>query len=137
MAAEKNFENRVKRYLQSVGIYPLGCAADRMTIQPIGYYEKRWGGGYSKAGLPDLHIVCNAINLDVELKAPIGRPSDLQKHTISQINHAGSIGIILWPDGFDEFQQIMEGVIECSSHIPALSALKRVHGSSKCSMWTG
>lgn len=136
MAAEKNFENRVKRYLQSVGIYPLGCASDKRTNQAIGYYEKRWGGGYSKAGLPDLHIVCNGINLDVELKAPTGRPSDLQKHTVSQINQCGSIGIILWPDGFEDFKKIMEGVIECNSPIAALNALKRVHASSKCSIWT-
>ena len=75
MAAEKQFENRVKRYLETLGVYPLGCPHDKMTVPPVGYYEKRWGGGYSKAGLPDMHIVVNGINLDVELKAPTGRPS--------------------------------------------------------------
>ena len=76
MAAEKQFENRVKRYLETLGVYPLGCPHDKMTVPPVGYYEKRWGGGYSKAGLPDMHIVVNGINLDVELKAPpVGRPN--------------------------------------------------------------
>lgn len=32
MAAEKQFENRVKRYLETLGIYPLGCAHDKMTV---------------------------------------------------------------------------------------------------------
>lgn len=59
MAAEKQFENRVKRYLETLGIYPLGCAHDKMTVPPVGYYEKRWGGGYSKAGLPDMNQVIN------------------------------------------------------------------------------
>lgn len=40
-----------------------------MTVPAIGYYEKRWGGGYSKAGLPDMHIVVTGINIDAELKA--------------------------------------------------------------------
>lgn len=66
MAAEKNFENRVKKWLQGLGIYPLGTAKDKMPVPPIGYYEKRWGGGYSKKGLPDMHIVANGISLDVE-----------------------------------------------------------------------
>lgn len=137
MAAEKNFENRVKRYLQSVGIYPLGCAADRVTIQPIGYYEKRWGGGFSKSGLPDLHLVANAISLDVELKAPTGRPSPLQKFMVSQINNAGSIGVILYPDGFEDFKKLLEGVIQCNTHIPVLNALKNAHSSTKCAIFSG
>ena len=89
MGAEKQFENRVKKWLQGLGIYPLGTAKDKMLVPPIGYYEKRWGGGYSKAGLPDMHIVANAISVDVELKAPTGEPSKLQKHNIRQINNAG------------------------------------------------
>lgn len=78
MAAEKNFENKVKRYLESIGVYDLGTGADKMKVAPCGYYEKRWGGGYSKAGLPDMHIVVCGVNLDVELKASNGRPSELQ-----------------------------------------------------------
>lgn len=134
MASEKLFENRVKKWLQGLGVYPLGCAADKMNVPPIGYYEKRWGGGYSKKGLPDVHIVINAISIDVELKAPKGRPSELQKHNIAQINQAGSIAMILYPDGFEEFQEIVKGVIECKAHIPKLNALKAVKRSTNCDM---
>ena len=136
MAAEKNFENRVKKWLQSLGIYPIGYAADKMTVHPIGYYEKRWGGGYSKSGLPDMHIVVNSISIDVELKASNGKPSELQKHNIRQINQAGSIAVLLYPEGFEDFQKIVEGVIECKAHIQWLNALKTASENSKCDMLT-
>lgn len=136
MAAEKNFENRVKNYLQGLGIYPLGTGKDKMTVPPIGYYEKRWGGGYSKAGLPDMHIVVNGINIDVELKASNGRPSELQKHNIRQINESGSIALLLYPEGFDYFKEIIKGVIECSIHIQGWNALNLVTTNTKCDTLT-
>ncbi len=132
MPAEKNFENRVKKYLQSLGIYPLGTGKDKMTVSPIGYYEKRWGGGYSKSGLPDMRIVVHGISIDVELKASNGRPSELQKHNVRQINESGSIALLLYPEGFEQFKNIVEGVIECSIPIAELSALKVANASSKC-----
>ena len=117
MAAEKQFENRVKRYLETLGVYPLGCPHDKMTVPPVGYYEKRWGGGYSKA--------------------PTGRPSELQKFMVVQINECGSIGLILWPEGFPEFKKIIEGVMQCSIHILALEHLKNAHSNTKCNILTG
>ena len=137
MAEEKLFEKRLERYLEKQGIYPFGRAADRMPVPPIGYYEKRWGGGFSKSGLPDLHLVANAISLDVELKAPTGRPSPLQKFMVSQINNAGSIGVILYPDGFEDFKNLLEGVIQSNTHIPVLNALKNAHSSTKSAIFSG
>ncbi|MBQ3834621.1 MAG: VRR-NUC domain-containing protein [Elusimicrobia bacterium] len=136
IAAEKQFENRVKKWLQQQGIYPLGYAADKMEIPPIGYYEKRWGGGYSKKGLPDMHLVANGISVDLELKAPNGKPSDLQIHNIIQINQAGSIALLLFPDGFEQFKEIMKGVINCNSVIPLLNALKAANASINCDTLT-
>ncbi len=136
MAAEKNFENRVKKWLQGLGIYPLGTAKDKMPVPPIGYYEKRWGGGYSKKGLPDMHIVANGISLDVELKAPNGKPTELQERNIKQINGSGSIAMILYPEGFEQFKNIMEGVIQCKVHIQRLNVLKAANASTKCDMLT-
>lgn len=137
MAAEKLFENRVKRWLQSLGVYPLGFAADKMEVPPIGYYEKRWGGGYSKSGLPDMHIVVNGINIDAELKASNGKPSELQKHNVIQINNSGSVAMVLYPEGFEQFQNIVKGVIKCDIHIQRLIALKNANSSTKCDTLTG
>ena len=56
MAGEKNFENRLKKWLEDEGIYPLGEPVNRMSAPPCGYWEKRWGGGrYVKSGLQFLH----------------------------------------------------------------------------------
>lgn len=136
MAEEKSFEVRVKRWLEEQGIYPLGTARDKMRVPPIGYYEKRWGGGFSKAGLPDMHLVINGISMDVELKASRGRPSELQQHNIRQINEAGSLGVILYPTGFDAFQELVKGVMTCKLAIPVLAALKAAHTSTSCDTLT-
>lgn len=75
MAGEKNFENRLKDWLESEGIYPLGHPEDKMTVPPCGFYEKRWGGSrYVKSGLPDMRITVKGIALEVELKATNGTP---------------------------------------------------------------
>ena len=137
MAAEKNFENKVKRWLESVGIYPLGTAIEEKPVKAIGYYEKRWGGGYTKAGLPDMHITVNGVSIDVELKAPNGKPSELQKHNIKQINNSGAIALLLYPDGFREFQEIVKGVMKlCSIPTVVLEYLKNAHSNTKCNTLT-
>lgn len=137
MAAEKNFENKVKRWLESIGIYPLGTAIEEKPVKAIGYYEKRWGGGYTKAGLPDMHITVNGISIDVELKASNGKPSELQKHNIKQINNSGAIALLLYPEGYEEFKEIVKGVIElCSIPTAELEYLKNVHSNTKCSTLT-
>ena len=99
MPAEKSFENRVKRYLESNGIYPFGTPVQNITVPVVGYYEKRWGGGqFSKSGLPDLHIVIRGRSIESELKAPNGKPSVLQLKNLEVINLSNSIGHILVED---------------------------------------
>lgn len=96
MAQEKSFENRVKAYLESQGIYAFGTPKQDITIPIIGYYEKRWGGGqFAKSGLPDLHIVVRGKSIESELKAPNGKPSLLQLKNLELINASDSIGHIL------------------------------------------
>lgn len=108
MAQEKSFEELLKRWLESEGIYALGTEKQKMTTPPCGYYEKRWGGGkYVKAGLPDMHIVVNGISIEVELKAPNGRVSDLQRQKLNQIVNAGCIGFVLYPDKFEDFKLLI------------------------------
>ena len=108
MAAEKTFEESLKRWLETEGVYALGTPIQEMLTPPCGYYEKRWGGGkYTKSGLPDLHIVVNGISIEVELKAPHGRPSELQKQKLKQIDSAGCIGMVLYPRDFEKFQKLI------------------------------
>lgn len=92
MAGEKTFENKVKKFLTEQGCW----------------YVKYWAGGeFTKAGIPDLLICCNGHFLGVELKAKNGKPSELQLWNIAKIKEAGGTGIVLWPDGFDAFKEMI------------------------------
>ena len=96
MPAEKNFERRIKKRLESVGVYALGTPVQNMPIPPIGYYEKRWGNKMTVSGLPDLHVVINGKSYEIEVKAPNGKANDLQKHIIQQINLCGCTAFVLY-----------------------------------------
>lgn len=137
MAGEKNFENRLKKWLECEGIYPLGHPKDQMPVAPCGYWEKRWGGGrYVKSGLPDMRITVNGIALEVELKATNGTLSDLQKHNIRQINDSGGIAMVLYPEGFDTFKAMIKGVKSCPQEFPiaGLKCLIVAHSNIGCDM---
>ena len=136
MAAEKQFEKKVEKYLHSIGVYQAGFPSDKMEVEQIGWFTKIWGGGYQKSGIPDLILCVNGIFVSVELKAPNGRPSALQKMNTARINQSKGIGIILKPDGFEQFKKIVEGVIWCGCHIQELTHLKSVHSDTKCNIVT-
>ena len=108
MAAEKNFEDRLKKWLNSEGIYRLGTPEQEMKTTPCGYWEKRWGSKYSGAGWPDMHIVVNGISVEAELKAPNGRLSELQKQKLNQIDEAGCLAVVLFPKDFPNFQKLIQ-----------------------------
>ena len=108
MAEEKSFEEKLKAWLESEGIYPLGTPKQNMTTPPCGFWCKRWGGGkYTKAGLPDMQIVVYGINVEVELKATRGRPSELQIQKLNQIDDAGCIAVVLFPKDFENFKKLI------------------------------
>lgn len=136
MAAEKQFESKVKKYLHSVGVYQAGTPSNQMKVEQIGWFTKIWGGGFQKSGIPDLILCVNGFFISVELKASNGHASDLQKMNTSRINQSNGMGIILYPDGFDEFKNIMKGVMQCKFHIQELNRLKNAHSSTSCDMVT-
>lgn len=86
-----------------------------MTVEPCGYWEKRWGGGkFSKSGLPDMHVVVYGFSIECELKAPNGKPSDLQKFMINQINESHCTAMILYPKDFEKFKEFVRSIKERS-----------------------
>lgn len=108
MAAEKNFEERLKKWLESEGIYALGTPQQDIIAPPCGYWEKRWGGSrYIKSGMPDMHIVVNCISIEVELKAPTGKPSELQIQKLNQVNAANCIALVVYPKDFENFKKLI------------------------------
>lgn len=93
MAQEKAFENKVKRFLKENGCY----------------FIKYWAGAvFTKSGVPDVLCCCNGYFLAIELKAPTGKPSDLQIYNINKINETGGFAIILYPKDFDLFEEMVE-----------------------------
>lgn len=84
MAAEKQFENQVKAWLKEQGCWIL----------------KTWSNGIQREGVPDLLVCCNGYFLAIELKAPSGKPSQLQLWNIDNIRKAGGYAMALYPDKF-------------------------------------
>lgn len=129
MAAEKSFEEKLKKWLESEGIYALGTPEQHMCAEPCGYWEKRWGGSkFIKAGMPDMHIVVNGISIEAELKAPNERPSDLQIQKLNQIDNAGCIGLVLYPKDFEKFKALVKFIKRnyyCSPDVVIHAGLER------------
>lgn len=91
MAQEKNFEQRVKKFLEAENCW----------------FVKFFANAYTKSGIPDVLVCCNGYFLGVELKAQNGKPSELQKWNIQKICESGGIGVILYPDQFNDFKQLI------------------------------
>lgn len=93
MAQEKAFENKVKKFLKEENCW----------------FIKYWAGAaFTKEGIPDILCCCNGYFLAIELKAPNGKPSDLQIYNINRINETGGFAIILYPKDFDLFEEMVE-----------------------------
>ena len=91
IAEEKRFENRVKKFLESQGCW----------------FVKFFANAYTKSGIPDILVCCNGYFIGVEIKAPNGKPSPLQKRNIKKIYESGGIGVVLYPDQFDYFKELI------------------------------
>lgn len=93
MAAEKNFENKVKTYLKNYGCW----------------FLKYWSGAaYTKSGIPDLLVSSDGCFIGVELKADKGEPSPLQLYNLRKIRESGGYGILLYPKDFEQFKTFNE-----------------------------
>ena len=96
MAAEKLFENKIKKYLKDKGAY---CV-------------KYFGCNYSTAGTPDILACVNGYFLAIEVKAQSGTPSELQLEKITQIRRAGGFGYVVYPSGWSKLKDIIDGLLK-------------------------
>ena len=88
---EKAFEQKVRKFLEDQGCWVL----------------KTWSNGVQREGVPDLLVCCNGLFIGVELKAPKGKPSALQKWNIEKIRASGGVALVLYPDQFDQFKHMI------------------------------
>lgn len=95
MALEKLYENKIKKYIKSVG----------------GYFVKYHGNAYSTNGTPDILACINGYFLAIEVKAPEGKPSELQLVKIADIRKAGGFGYVAYPSGWFKLKDIIDGLL--------------------------
>lgn len=88
---EKQFENQVKAFLKEQGCW----------------FLKTWSNGVQRQGVPDLLVCCNGYFVGVELKNETGKPSPLQLWNIENIREVGGFAFVLYPSGFDKFEEFI------------------------------
>lgn len=93
---EKQFQNEVVQFLKSHNIYHL----------------KIWGGGFQKAGIPDLLCCIRGKFVALELKTEKGTPTVLQKYNLYKIQEAEGYARVLRPSEFERFKrEVLTGAV--------------------------
>lgn len=95
MAAEKQFESKIKRYLKERGCY---CV-------------KYHGNYFSENGTPDILACVNGYFLGIEVKAQDGHPSELQLVKVDAIRKAGGFAFVAYPSGWSKLKDIIDGLL--------------------------
>lgn len=96
MAAEKQFENKIKKYLKDNGYWSV----------------KYFANGFTKAGIPDVLACVNGYFVAIEVKAPRGKPSELQLYNVNQINGCGGFAVIVRPHQWDLLKELFDLLID-------------------------
>lgn len=96
MALEKIYENKIKRYLKECGAYRV----------------KYHGNYYSENGTPDILACINGYFLAIEVKAPEGKPTELQLAKIAEIRKAGGFAYVVYPSGWFKLQAVIDGLLK-------------------------
>lgn len=95
MAAEKTFENKIKQFLKDNDCW----------------YVKYFANSFTKSGIPDILACVNGYFVAIEVKAPNGRPSELQKWNRDQIQFSRGIALILYPKDFEIFKRLVTSLL--------------------------
>lgn len=91
LAAEKNFENKIKQFLGNHNCW----------------HVKFFANAYTKAGVPDILACVNGYFVAIEVKAPNGSPSELQKFNVKQINKNDGFAVIVKPEQYDDLTYML------------------------------
>lgn len=91
MAEEKNFENKIKKFLDEEGAW----------------FVKTWSNGVQRSGIPDILACVNGYFVGIEVKASNGKPSELQIYNLRKIRESNGFPLLLYPDDFEAFQKFV------------------------------
>lgn len=93
--SETNFQKKIIKYLESINAYVF----------------KHNASAISKAGVPDIICCYRGLFIGVEVKKDNkSKPTELQKYNLNKINNCGGIGIVLRPDTFELFKELIKGL---------------------------
>ena len=95
MGSEKQFENKVKNHLKNNDIW----------------FLKTWSNGVQREGVPDILANVNGFFMGIEVKAENGIASDLQLWNIEGIRKSNGIGIVLYPQQYDDFKKLIKNLM--------------------------
>lgn len=90
---EKTFENSLKKWMVEQGFF----------------FVKFFANSYTPKGIPDILACCHGRFIGLEVKSDCGVPTRIQILRLKQICNAGGIGILIYPDSFDEFKRLVNG----------------------------
>lgn len=93
---EKNFENRIKKYLEKKGCW----------------FVKFFANAYTSSGIPDILCCVNGRFVGIEVKQEKGKPSLLQKVHLRNIGESGGIGVLVYPSGYDDLKKLIDNICE-------------------------
>jgi Holliday junction resolvase len=99
MAGEKNFENKIKKFLKD-----RGC-----------WYVKYFANRNTRAGVPDILACVNGYFVAIEVKAENGKPSELQKWNVEQIQKSRGYAVIIYPNQYDDFVLLVDAIMHVNS----------------------
>lgn len=94
MAAEKNFENKIKKLLKQKDIY----------------HFKFWGTMYTRAGVPDIIACVNGKFVGIEVKAENGKPSEIQLENVRQIRESGGYAVVVYPNQYEQLERLIDAI---------------------------
>lgn len=110
IAAEKNFENKIKNFLKEHNCW----------------HVKFFANGFTRTGVPDILGTVNGYFIAIEVKAPNGTPSELQKYNVNEINNCKGFAVIVNPDQFEELQYMIYCLM-CRDEVQARAFCKQIN----------
>lgn len=96
MAQEKQFENRIKKFLKDNNCW----------------YVKYFANAFTQSGIPDILACVNGHFVGIEVKAEKGKPSELQIYHQQKIRESGGLSYILYPKDFEEFKKEIKKLLD-------------------------
>lgn len=103
---------KVRKWLESKGVYRIGTPKQKMKVPQIGVYMKNFGCQYTVNGIPDYLLDIKGKAIWLEFKATKGKPSIQQIRIVDNINSWGGTARIIYPKDFEDVKELLDDYIQ-------------------------